>query len=226
MIATRHLLVGSVTASLVASGLVGLSAGTATAATTYKACANKKTGAMRLVVKGKKCKKNEKKLKWNVTGPPGANGATGPIGPAGAFQALDQTKKVIGDYMGVFSGVYPMVRLSSGAIIVWQNDPTMTNAMIITAPQVYFREAGCSGEGYGVASGMFFDAGIIISGSGAAGAPVYRLQPGTPQTFTAQSILTPGGCVPGPAGVSNAYVAKPAGEVPVVAPPLYIEPKS
>ncbi len=53
----------------------------------YKACADKDSGAIRLVVKGKKCKKSELKLSWNVEGPAGMAGPVGPQGPTGATGA-------------------------------------------------------------------------------------------------------------------------------------------
>jgi hypothetical protein len=52
----------------------------------------KHRGDVRLLVKGKKCRRNEQLITWNVTGPagaggqagaPGADGAQGPIGPVG-----------------------------------------------------------------------------------------------------------------------------------------------
>lgn len=55
---------------------------------TLKACANKKTGAMRYISKGA-CKKTETSLSWNKMGPQGlpgsagTNGAKGDIGAAG-----------------------------------------------------------------------------------------------------------------------------------------------
>ncbi len=58
---------------------------------TYKACANKNTGAIRLVVKGKKCKKSERKLEWSIQGPPGIAGPVGPQGPTGASGATGPT---------------------------------------------------------------------------------------------------------------------------------------
>ena len=55
-----------------------------------KACYAKKTGELRVTVKGKrKCRRGEKKLVWNKkgvrgpAGPQGATGATGATGPAG-----------------------------------------------------------------------------------------------------------------------------------------------
>jgi hypothetical protein len=53
---------------------------------TIKACANKKTGAMRYISKGA-CKKTEKALTWNQMGPqgmPGVAGSTGTKGDTGA----------------------------------------------------------------------------------------------------------------------------------------------
>jgi hypothetical protein len=50
--------------------------------TTIVACANKKTGALRVAYK--KCTKSENNVTWGVTGPQGATGATGPQGATGA----------------------------------------------------------------------------------------------------------------------------------------------
>lgn len=48
-----------------------------------KACANKTTGAMRYLSKGK-CRKTERLLSWNQIGPVGPVGPVGPSGPAGS----------------------------------------------------------------------------------------------------------------------------------------------
>lgn len=53
--------------------------------TTIVACANKKTGALRIAYKA--CSKKENNVTWGVTGPQGPAGATGPQGPAGATGA-------------------------------------------------------------------------------------------------------------------------------------------
>lgn len=54
---------------------------------TYRACAHKDTGAIRLVVKGRKCKRTEIRLSWNVQGPSGMQGPVGPQGPPGPVGA-------------------------------------------------------------------------------------------------------------------------------------------
>ncbi|MCB0921222.1 MAG: hypothetical protein KDC08_05335 [Actinobacteria bacterium] len=233
--ASRRALAPVIAATVAATGIIAIPAGGASAATVYKACANKKTGQMRLVVKGKKCKKKEKKLKWNVKGPKGGTGGTGATGPqgpagergpAGAFNALDQTGKVIGTFFTVY-GSFPMVRLPSGALLAYSNSPADPNPVPLPSPVVYYRQAGCAGDAYGVYGGGFpFDTGIIIGSPPAPGSPIYRLQPGTPQAFTALSQLTPSGCQAISSGISSAYVAKPAGNVPTVVQPMYFEPQS
>ena len=50
---------------------------------TLKACADKKSGAMRYIAKGK-CKKTETSLSWNQMGPTGLPGSAGTNGTAGA----------------------------------------------------------------------------------------------------------------------------------------------
>ncbi len=233
MVARRFVSAGL--AGIVATaGIIVMPAGTAAAKTTYKACANKKTGEMRLVLKGKKCKKNEKKLKWNVKGKTGGQGATGPqglpgangaIGPAGAFDAVDQTGKRIGTLVGMLSA-YPMVRLDSGALLLWSNNPADPNALAVAVPQVFYRGAGCAGDAYGVHSALPFDLGIVIGSPPAPGSAVYHMQPGTPQSFTALSTLTPTGCQAISTPVTNAFVAVPAGNVPAVVQPLRFIPKN
>ena len=83
---------------------------------TLKACAHKKTGAMRYISKGK-CKKTETALSWNQIGPqgvagnPGATGAKGEIGAAGpagkdgrSIQLIDATGKDLGEVLGPEGG--------------------------------------------------------------------------------------------------------------------------
>lgn len=59
----------------------------AQANTSYIACI-KKSGEVRLIVKGKKCVKGEKKSKLGLVGPQGPAGETGPAGPKGETGAV------------------------------------------------------------------------------------------------------------------------------------------
>jgi hypothetical protein len=51
--------------------------------TTIRACANRKSGALRLAGKSGKCPRRYRKLSWSVTGPRGAAGTPGAQGGAG-----------------------------------------------------------------------------------------------------------------------------------------------
>jgi hypothetical protein len=74
--------IGALTAT-VALGAIQFAS--ASGNSTITACANKKTGTMRYISKGK-CRKTERTVRWNQQGPqglPGAKGDTGAVGPKG-----------------------------------------------------------------------------------------------------------------------------------------------
>ena len=56
----------------------------ATSSPTIKGCTAKNTGILRIITGSAKCKKNEKAISWNATGPQGPAGPAGATGPAGA----------------------------------------------------------------------------------------------------------------------------------------------
>lgn len=53
------------------------------AQTTYYACVNKSSGAIKMISQSKSCKKTEKKINWNNIGPAGAQGEPGQQGEQG-----------------------------------------------------------------------------------------------------------------------------------------------
>lgn len=59
----------------------------ADAATSVKACVNKKTLAVRIIPAKKKCTKAERVVSWSVAGPQGEAGTKGDTGPTGATGA-------------------------------------------------------------------------------------------------------------------------------------------
>ena len=74
----------------------------ASSGSTITACANKSTGAMRLLTKGK-CKKTERSIQWNQQGVPGPQGIPGPQGSqaasmanSGSLNVIDATGQVLG----------------------------------------------------------------------------------------------------------------------------------
>ena len=101
-----------------ASQNVDLAAAAATGEIT--ACAHKTTGKMRLLKPGKKCKKTETTVTWNVTGPtgaqgaPGPTGATGPQGPTGPAGPKGE----------------PGAGSASGAVILDGNDAPVPGALL------------------------------------------------------------------------------------------------
>jgi hypothetical protein len=109
--------------------LIAVCAGGASAdAATIRACAKKKTGAMRLVAKGKRCKASERKLTWNAKGPagapgqPGAAGAQGPAGTKGDVGAQGpQGQPGDGGFLGSaaggdLAGTFPNPQIAGNAI--------------------------------------------------------------------------------------------------------------
>lgn len=77
---------GLVCAVLVGGGLAASNAApqAVVASGQLTACVVKKSGAMRLVTSAGSCKKKERAVSWNVTGPAGAPGAAGAQGAQGA----------------------------------------------------------------------------------------------------------------------------------------------
>lgn len=109
--------------------------------------------------------------------------------------------------------------------MLWNNNPADPNAVVALPPAVFFKQAGCTGDAYGMYAPVLpFDVGIVIGTPPAPGKSVYRLTPGTPQAFTSVSVLTPAGCVASAVAVTNAYIAKQDGVVPAVVQPMYFEP--
>jgi hypothetical protein len=70
------------------------------ASSTIAACANKKTGVLRLAKPA--CTSSENKVAWGIKGPAGPKGATGTQGPAGSngSNATVSTKTVTIRYVG------------------------------------------------------------------------------------------------------------------------------
>ena len=66
------------------AALSGLAIPAGSSSPVIRACANKKTGVLRLA---KKCRRSERSVSWNQTGPKGPRGLAGPAGPAGATGA-------------------------------------------------------------------------------------------------------------------------------------------
>ena len=124
----------------------------ASGSTNIRACAHKKTGAMRYIAKGK-CKKTERALSWNqmgpqgLPGPSGAAGAKGETGSGGAagtngqnLYAVNAEGKTLG--LAVSADNDTVTVLIDGQLWVLQ-----TQSPYVTTPLImgyYFRDAACS----------------------------------------------------------------------------------
>jgi hypothetical protein len=95
---------------------------------TIKACANKKTGVMRYIAKGK-CKKTEKALSWNqmgLQGSPGIPGTKGDTGAGGATGTngqnlflIDGQDRQIGMVLGSQGGGNTIEFMYEGGLWSW-----------------------------------------------------------------------------------------------------------
>jgi hypothetical protein len=163
---------------------------------------------------------NKQLSKAGKAGPAGAAGARG---PAGRFDFVDQNGTVIGESLGFYAGVYPMVRMNDGTIVSYDNDPTTSGALPL-ASSIYYQQAGCAGTGYSSAGGQPFQTAIITASPAIAGSQIYKLVPGTPQNFTAASVKNSSGCSPSTTSVTKAFAVTEGGKVPAAAKPLILSP--
>ena len=69
--------------AIVGALLAALAVASSAQATTYYACVKRKGGSIRLVARGARCKRNERKISFNSQGVPGNKGSTGPKGATG-----------------------------------------------------------------------------------------------------------------------------------------------
>jgi hypothetical protein len=148
----------------------------------------------------------------------------GTRGPAGRFNFVDQNGTVIGESVGFYSGVYPMVRVGDGTILLFDNDPANSNAVALVT-SVYYRQAGCAGTGYAnTGGGVPFQTAVITASPAIPGSQIYRQVPGTPQNFTAASVKNSSGCSASSTAITKAFAVTAAGKVPAVAKPLILKP--
>jgi len=98
--------------------------------TTVKACYSKKSGDLRIAVKGrKKCRRGEKRIRWNMRGPRGVAGPQGTQGTAGAQGAKgDQGPQGPAGLSGVDGGGFALTDGSIGTAAI--ADGSITKAKL------------------------------------------------------------------------------------------------
>jgi hypothetical protein len=89
------------TAAVTLAMVGGVSAATAATHASIKACANKRTGELRLA---KSCHHDEKRVTWAAQGPRGAKGARGPAGPTTDISPPKLTQRGLFNMQGYVQG--------------------------------------------------------------------------------------------------------------------------
>lgn len=162
-------LAGLVTGVVPASASMGGAAPTAAPTKVYKACADKQTGAIRLVVQGRKCRKSEIRMRWNVQGPAGIAGPVGPAGPTGAqgipgpaLTVKDGNGTVLGQFLSLAPGPINMwtVLFEGGAYLYLgvQTGPGVDRRLPLGA--VSYLDNTCAGTPYYNMPGTYQDIGV------------------------------------------------------------------
>ena len=138
-----------------------------------KSCYSKKTGDLRVAVKGKrKCRRSEKKLVWNkrgvrgLTGPIGARGQTGPAGAQGLTGPQGPAGLSGGSGGGVTlgPGVIGTEHLSDGSITLPKLAPNLITDNLLGLAIEYVESDHNSSATRSVTAGC--PAGTILTGGG------------------------------------------------------------
>jgi hypothetical protein len=117
-------------------------------ATTVAACADKKTGSLRIAYKT--CSSKENKVSWGVIGPKGATGATGPAGDSGdspGFVVKDATGAIVENVVSVdlnFEGPGNVVVFKDG--VLWNLNLTTGEFFHSNGGSNWFATPDCTGE--------------------------------------------------------------------------------
>jgi hypothetical protein len=143
---------GSFTLGVVitAVSVAGVSYVNASTNKTIKACADKKSGVMRYITKGK-CKKNERTLTWNQTGPQGIQGAQGPVGPQGErglnaqnFHIIDAAGRDLGPAIDISSSGQTATFLHEGGIWTISQGGNFPSGAISFADYPFYLDSSCN----------------------------------------------------------------------------------
>jgi hypothetical protein len=204
------------------------------AATIY-AC-KKPDGTIRLVGKRTRCRRPQKKIKWNTNGRAGANGTNGANGangtngargPAGAFNVVDQQGRTVGLFAG-FTIFGTAAYTDSGVVLAYDNVPA-TNYPYTLYTALYYKLPGCGGAAYTISVGGPYPPQLptILASPPGPGSQMYSaILSVAPESFTYESVRTSTGCADSRSAIAEAYPARENGIVPIVQEPLVLQPLS
>lgn len=110
-----------------------------------RACANKKTGSIRLLTRGVCSKKSETRLSWNKQGPQGVQGAkgeTGQVGVTGSSSVVvDAAGKEIGPLLGVNQGSRSFVVVNGQRI--WELNSQTQRGWGMNQISILYSDSNC-----------------------------------------------------------------------------------
>jgi hypothetical protein len=175
-------------------------------------------------------------LKRQLTGKAGKNGANGASGgqgpqgargPAGAFDVVDSQGRTIGLYQGSLGAGITNVFTPGGAILIYDTTLATNYPVLVASNVLFYQQAGCAGTAFGAYNSSYpFQTAIVLESPPSPGSQIYVELPGTPQTFTYQSVKTAAGCANATGASPQAFAVKTAGTVPAVQKPLVLQPAS
>jgi hypothetical protein len=157
------------------------------AAVTIKACASKKTGALRLR-KRRYCRRSERAVVWSIRGPRGPKGARGASGAAGAPGANGASAYFSSLGTGYSSAVDPAYSSVSGTTPLTSAEAavqTLSPAVAFTADQLAVRASAPPTSG---------SITVTLRANGADTALNCTIPPGQPGcSNTSARVVVPGG---------------------------------
>ncbi len=157
-------------------------------------------------------------------GAPGPQGSPGPQGHVGGYDVFDAKGRRVGTYEGLFS-LYTMVANDQGAIFLYDSAPG-TYPLPVVPGALFYKTAGCDSPPYGNVGSFPANFGFTMNVPAGGGETAYILGAGTPESFTAQSMMTAVGCQDSSGAVNNMVPALEAGTVQTVSKPLFLRPKT
>lgn len=156
----------------------------------------------------------------------GPKGDTGARGPAGALDVIDAQGRRIGLYAGLFGGPYVTAYTDEGALLIYDNSPTISYPIIVSGTALFYRAGSCAGTPYGQFTTSYpIQVPWIVEAPAVPGSRMYVGVPSAPEDFTYQSVRSAGGCS-NTSARAQLIPLREAGTVPAIAKPLVLAPVS
>lgn len=168
-----------------------------------KACANKKTGTMRLLAKGSCNKRTETSISWNaqgLAGSPGPQGETGAKGDAGAkgepgasaktFHVVDAAGRDLGTALSIYDGgLTAAINFEGGVWTISSTSSTQYSIQGALNASSYFTDSACTKQLWWSPAGAISVPFARGSNTPTNQATEYAKPSGTPYLSTSVALL-------------------------------------